>query len=222
MIWDEAFNESLLIEQFTIESFEKSREHKEKKLNLEVVVARRAKLNSAIGLAPTTIIMFNRLFTISFNRRQLASVCVVCALFISLNAISQANVPGSDSDSVSNENLHGLMIERINTLKTSIDQLLYQQNRTQSQIEGARRTGVGDIAATAIALRDSVEELIMIEPGLNISPASRPIFLELARRLRDDSQALADLALGSLVGNLDEAVVKLQNNCESCHALYRN
>ena len=62
----------------------------------------------------------------------------------------------------------------------------------------------------------------MIEPGLNISPASRPIFLELARRLRDDSQALADLALGSLVGNLDEAVVKLQNNCESCHALYRN
>ena len=112
MIWDEAFNESLLIEQFTIESFEKSREHKEKKLNLEVVVARRAKLNSAIGLAPTTIIMFNRLFTISFNRRQLASVCVVCALFISLNAISQANVPGSDSDSVSNENLHGLMIDK--------------------------------------------------------------------------------------------------------------
>jgi len=113
------------------------------------------------------------------------------------------------------------MVERINRIQSSIEQLLYQQNRTQSEIEQSRRNSIREIATAAIELRDSVETLVLLEPTLNLSPENSTAFLSFAQQLRVNSQALADLATGNQVGNLSEVVMRLQESCNSCHTLYR-
>lgn len=166
--------------------------------------------------------MFNRSSSFTFGSKHWLAGFLFLSFFISLSSNSQPGAQAPAADTISDENLHGLMVERLNQLQQSIEQLLYQQNRTQSQIDQTRRTSVAEIAETATELRDSVQELVMLEPSLSLSPSNRPVFLALAQRLREDSQTLAELAMGTQVGSLDEAVLRLQENCESCHALYRN
>ncbi|NKB32697.1 MAG: hypothetical protein GKR91_06330 [Pseudomonadales bacterium] len=166
--------------------------------------------------------MFTRPYTKVVRSKQWLAGFLFLVFFISFGTSSQPGVQESTSDTISDENLHGLMVERLNELQQSIEQLVYQQNRTQSQIDQTRRTSAAEIATTALELRDSVQELEMIEPSLSLSPSNRTVFLALIQRLRDDSQSLADLAMGTQIGNLDEAVLRLQENCETCHALYRD
>jgi hypothetical protein len=143
-------------------------------------------------------------------------------LFILLNACSQPGIDGGSPGPISDEQLHGLMVERINTLQRSIEVLVFEQNRTQSELDQTRRRRTADITAAAIELRDSLEEVVVLEPNLGLSAGDRSVFLALAQRLRDDSEELAELANGRRVGSLVDAVARLQSSCDSCHSLYRS
>ncbi len=151
----------------------------------------------------------------------LSPLFLLIVLFVSFASNSQQVNREAVSTRVSDSNVHGLMVERINRIQSSIEQLLYQQNRTQSEIEQSRRNSIREIATAAIELRDSVETLVLLEPTLNLSPENSTAFLSFAQQLRVNSQALADLATGNQVGNLSEVVMRLQESCNSCHTLYR-
>ena len=148
-----------------------------------------------------------------------SSAILVCVL---LGACSQTAMQASSPDRVSDEALHGLMTERINILQRSIEVLLYEQNRTQTELDQSRRRQTAEIASAALALRDSVAEVSELEPRLGLSSANSSTFVSLAQQLRNDSEELAELANGARVGSLEDAVSRLQTTCDSCHNLYRN
>lgn len=139
-----------------------------------------------------------------------------------LSACSQTGAADANFERVSDDALHGLMTERISLLQRSIEVLLYEQNRTQSELDQTRRRHTAEIAAAALELRDSVADVVALEPRLRLSGASSATFVNLVQQLRSDSEALAELANGTRVGSLEDAVLQLQSSCDSCHNLYRN
>ena len=143
-------------------------------------------------------------------------------LFILANACQQPGINDGSNLPISDEDVHGLMAGRINTLQRSIEVLVYEQNRTQTELDQAWRRRTADISAAAIELSDSMEEVILLEPRLGLSAGDRALFLTLAERLRDDSEALVELVNGRRVGSLEDAVTRLQSGCDSCHKLYRS
>jgi hypothetical protein len=156
---------------------------------------------------------------------RLLSHALAILLVMLLSACGQSGVAittGTITEGVSDDALHGLMTERISLLQRSIEVLLYEQNRTQSELDQTRRRQTAEIAAAAIELRDSVAQVAALEPRLRLSPASSATFISLARQLHNDSEALAELANGMRVGSLEDAVLQLQTSCDSCHSLYRN
>lgn len=145
-----------------------------------------------------------------------------CSQSGSTLANSPAGTASGMAERVSDDALHGLMTKRISTLVRSIEVLLYEQNRTQSELDQARRRQTAEIAAAAIELRDSVAQVEALESSLRLSSANSATFISLAQQLHSDSEALAELANGARVGSLEDAVLQLQTSCESCHSLYRN
>lgn len=100
-------------------------------------------------------------------------------LIMLLSACGQSGVAtttGTITERVSDDALHGLMTERISLLQRSIEVLLYEQNRTQSELDQTRRRQTAEIAAAALELRDSVAQVASLESRLRLSPASSATF----------------------------------------------
>ena len=118
------------------------------------------------------------------------------------------------------EDLHALMIDRIDTLYRRIDILTFDQDRTPLEVDRARQRGSEEVAASARELAASVGLLERAGESLGLNAQQQVQFQALANELRGAAEGLARTAADP-EADLGPALITLQQSCEACHALYR-
>lgn len=118
--------------------------------------------------------------------------------------------------------LHAVMTDRINVLLDQIDTLMTDQNRTEIELDQDRKYKALRIADSAAELQRTVDIILKIQPTLDLSEHQAPVFIQLAKQLKQQGAELEQLALHNQIDALKPAMQRTKNTCMTCHSLFRD
>jgi len=121
------------------------------------------------------------------------------------------------------------MSKRLLAQFTSLNALLFDLHRTETELSELRAQQLADISETAEALRGAADEIRVMDNGdisesLKLDADELIAFRSLAARLENRAATLSELAAsGALLnGEAETLATDLTDTCNACHSLYRD
>jgi cytochrome c556 len=111
--------------------------------------------------------------------------------------------------------------QRLHQLMTAMNNLMFDNLRTEIEIDQERRKKALQIAESAEALSKTVSAIPSTLPALNLNPADQGTFLALARKLRTETEQLGEQARSNQIDAIPATWKELTSTCTACHGLYR-
>lgn len=118
--------------------------------------------------------------------------------------------------------LHALMTDRISVLSDQLDALMFEQHRTESELDALRSQRSAQVAAAAARLQQSARRLGETLPPQTGPLASPERFSALAGQLAEHAGDLAQLAREERVERYQAVAARIKATCDTCHGLYRD
>lgn len=117
--------------------------------------------------------------------------------------------------------LHALQNERLRELMVRMNRLVFEQIRTEIEIDQDRRHKALRIAEVAGELQQSADAIIAARASLNLGQSESTAFIALATKLKGQAIQLESLARHNQIEALPEVMMQITNTCTACHSLFR-
>ncbi len=117
--------------------------------------------------------------------------------------------------------LHALKSEKLRLLMAQMNSLVFEQIRTEIELDQERRTDTLKIANSAHELQQSVDSILAAQPSLGLAPNESFSFTALADKLKGQAARLEDLARRNRFDDLPPTLTQITSTCSACHSLYR-
>ena len=147
-------------------------------------------------------------------------VCLLPLVLLGSCAGNHSNQSAS-TNNLTHSRLHTIMTTRIEVALDQIDNLLTDQNRTETELDYERRYKAIRIADSAAELQRTVDIILALQPTLELTANEAPVFTRAATRLKEQSAELEDLARRNQIDALKPAMARVKNTCMTCHSLFR-
>lgn len=157
----------------------------------------------------------------SFDPRiRPALVCLVLSLAAGCSA-NPRSMPADQLQNTGKPALHAIMDERLRTLMAQMNALMFEQIRTEVELDHERRLKSGKIAEAARQLQHSIEQIQQVRPGLNLGHDDEAAFAGLATKLKSEAQQIESLAASGKLNELKPLLAETEQSCMACHSLFR-
>jgi len=117
--------------------------------------------------------------------------------------------------------LHAVHESRLDGLMRQMNSLMFDNLRTELELDRERRQHARKIAKEASALSKAVDQIAATLPRLNLSPEEQAIFLSLAQKLHDQAEDLKHQAQSNHIDAMPATLGQISKTCTSCHELFR-
>ena len=116
--------------------------------------------------------------------------------------------------------LHAIMNDRLRILMAQMNTLLFDQIRTEVELDQERRRNAVRIADAAGKLQQTVDMILAAQPSLQLTQNEAATFAALAGKLKIQAVQLQDLAQRNQIDALPQAVSQVRSTCMCCHSLF--
>lgn len=117
--------------------------------------------------------------------------------------------------------LHAVHERRLDGLMRQMNSLMFDNLRTELELDRERRKHALKIAEEASALSKAVDQITDTLPNLNLSPEEQTLFLSLAKKLHDQAAVLKHQAQSNHIDAMPATLGQMSKTCTSCHQLFR-
>lgn len=148
------------------------------------------------------------------------SIMVTVLGLLACSSSPQPDMPASLQET-GKPALHAVTNERLRTLMAQMNALLFEQIRTEIELEEELRQKTFRIADAAAEIQQAADIILTIRPSLQLGQSDDATFAALAGKLKGQAEHLQDLARRNQVDALPEAVAQIQGTCVACHSLFR-
>lgn len=148
-------------------------------------------------------------------------ILLLVLMLLSACVMNDSNRPDGKHN-LAHPQLHAVMTNRINVLLDQMDTLMTDQNRTEIELDQDRKYKALRIADSAAELQRTVDIILKIQPTLDLSEHQAPVFIKLAKQLKQQGAELEQLALHNQIDALKPAMQRTKNTCMTCHSLFRD
>ena len=118
--------------------------------------------------------------------------------------------------------LHAVQDARLRTLMQQMNNLMFDNLRTELDIDRDRSRHARQIGESAAAMAKTVDDILANRTKLNLRPGEDEAFVALAIKLRKLAQKLQQEALNNQVDTLPKTLDQISLTCSSCHQLFRD
>lgn len=118
--------------------------------------------------------------------------------------------------------LHVLMTDQISVLTDQLNTLMFEQHRTESELDALRGERSGQVATAARRLRQSALRISETPPAETGALDAPERFAALAGQLAEHAGELARLAQAEQVTRYQSVTSRINATCDACHGLYRD
>lgn len=116
---------------------------------------------------------------------------------------------------------HIIMSKNLQTLMAQMNTLLFDQIRTDVELDKDRYRNAKKVAEAAGELQKTIKLILEVQPSLKLGAKDDITFSTLADILRTQSGQLETLARQNKFNELPQAFSAVKNSCTSCHSLFR-
>lgn len=117
--------------------------------------------------------------------------------------------------------LHGIYSEKLKTIMTRMNQLVYEREMTVLEVREIREQHLQQLIVTVMELVNTSEIMTDAIPGIELSIENRVIFRAMANQLYSEAQNIGVLLTDKNYDSLDPAYQRLNETCNACHSLFR-
>jgi hypothetical protein len=118
--------------------------------------------------------------------------------------------------------LHAIDSVRLRQLMNRMNNLMYETNLTEQEMDIQRRQAVSQVIHAADGVELAINDILAAQAKLNLDPGDQKVFHSLAAHLRDEAHTLKSQALAHQVNEIPATLEKMNATCTSCHELFRD
>jgi hypothetical protein len=118
--------------------------------------------------------------------------------------------------------LHAIDSVQLRQLMTRMNNLMYETNLTEQEMDSQRRQAVSQVIHAADGLEPAIDGILAAQTKLNLDPGEQKVFHSLAVNLRNEAHTLKAQALAHQVNEIPVTLEKMSATCTSCHELFRD
>jgi hypothetical protein len=118
--------------------------------------------------------------------------------------------------------LHAIDSIQLRQLMNRMNNLMYETNLTEQEMDVQRRQVVSKVTNAAEGLDQAIDGILAAQTKLNLDPDDQKVFHSLAVHLRDEAHTLKAQALAHQVNEIPVTLEKISATCTSCHELFRD
>lgn len=118
--------------------------------------------------------------------------------------------------------LHAIDNDELRQVMGRINNLMYETNLTDQELDKQRSVAVSQVLKAAVGLEQSIDAMLAAEPKLNLDAGEHKVFASLATNLRGEAKTLKFQAESHQVDDIPQTLEKISATCTSCHELFRD
>lgn len=145
----------------------------------------------------------------------LSAVLTACTSYELQPAFPKLTVTGSPV-------LHAIDSDRLRQLMNRMNNLMYETNLTEQEMDSQRRQAVSQVVNAAEGLDQAIDGILAAQAKLNLDSGEQKVFYSLAAKLRDEAHSLKAQAQAHQVDEIPVTLEKISATCTSCHTLFRD
>lgn len=146
------------------------------------------------------------------------------SLSLILLTLVLTNMPVFAEEHSSSENkaiFHAVHSDDVRNIMRRLKLLIYERENSELEIERLRNKQISLLAEEANKLANTAEDLPDIASLQSLNDEERLTFTAMANQLHDITLEMEKAINTNHQQELDEAYIKLQDTCNTCHKLFR-
>lgn len=118
--------------------------------------------------------------------------------------------------------LHAIDNQELRLLMARMNNLMFERNLTDQEMDKHRQEALGRVLAAANGLDQAVDGILAAEPKLRLDSGEDRVFRSLAVNLRGEAQTLKAQAEAQQTDDIPATLEKMTATCNACHELFRD
>lgn len=118
--------------------------------------------------------------------------------------------------------LHAIDSREMRQLMGRMNNLMYERNLTDQEMDVQRRQTVSQVVVAAEGIDQAIGGILSTLPKLKLDEGEQKIFHSLAVNLRDDAHTLKSQAQAHQIDSITVTLEKMSATCNACHELFRD
>ncbi|MGB6017990.1 MAG: hypothetical protein WBF77_00125 [Sulfurimonadaceae bacterium] len=139
-----------------------------------------------------------------------------------LSACVSKSSSSADTASLENDKKHKIESEELRLLMRELNMVVYDRQKSELDRDDIRRRYVLNLADVVKELATKIEHISPDELGKELAEKERELYTRYAQELYQNGEEIHAVAQKYEMEKLESSMAKMQQTCESCHALLRD